>query len=99
MKMYIISEEEYSSLLRDSRWLSVLESSDYCIDGTQSYQNALEEGEYENVTNQVSHELSEKIPVVDNDMTAKEFEAIIAKAKAKGMSPKELAKKILEICL
>lgn len=97
--MYIISEEEYSSLLRDSRWLSVLESSDYCVDQTPSYQNALEEGEYENVANRVQEELSEKIPVVDNDMTAKEFEAIIAKAKAKGMSPKELAKKILEICL
>lgn len=99
MRLYIISEEEYSSLLRDSRWLSILESSDYCIDSHPGYQNALEEGEYDNVTNQVSHELSEKIPVVDNDMTAKEFEAIIAKAKAKGMSPKELAKKILEICL
>lgn len=99
MRLYIISEEEYTSLLRDSRWLSVLESSDYCIDSHPGYQNALDEGEYENVTNRVSCELSEKIPVVDNDMTAKEFEAIIAKAKAKGMSPKELAKKILEICL
>lgn len=97
--MYIISEEEYSSLLRDSRWLSVLESSDYCVDSHPGYQNALEEGEYENVANRVQEELSEKIPVVDNDMTSKEFEAIIIKAKAKGMSPKELAKKILEICL
>lgn len=99
MRLYIISEEEYTSLLRDSRWLSVLESSDYCIDSHPGYQNALEEGEYDNVTSQVSHELSEKIPVVDNDMTAKEFEAIIAKAKAKGLSPKELAEKILEICI